>query len=561
MTGRRSERGSISIMAAGGLVTAILAVALAADLGRLVWSRRELQAIADLAALDAVRSLGECGSQGGDVVAAAAASAKRNGFTGDTAALLSKVQLGSLRSVGGIREFEPVANFASAYAVRVEAMRETPFALVAKPFLGGDIPMRAVAVARQRAAAALRTGAHPSPIDVATAALIDGLLAGLLGTSPDLAADDYQAFIDDAIPLGALLEVEPPISRAETLLETDTAFSVFLERVAAALDRRGGAAAAPLHALAAKLPAGPADFALGDLIALEPGIEEEAREASLSVFDLVLWGAMVANGSRTITVDPLPLSSPSVARARLLVRISDPPRIAIGPAGVDETGEMRTEVSSPGLRGEIDLEASAGVPLLAGAVPRVQLFLDLRPATARLSSIRCARFDDPLHSVTVSADGGGARIGVGDFESFDDPPMPSTLLSTSLPSGETIVVRADADVAIDGVDHAVVFDGPFPPQIAAPSSANTQRVGSDLDDAVSSALRSAASTSQVTVVGSLPVDVPREELIEEVSQLLAGMLETSATVVTPLLGALGATIGGQDVTVSMVIGRPPELVR
>jgi uncharacterized membrane protein len=548
-------------MAAGGLVTAILAVALAVDLGRLAWSRRELQAIADLAALDAVRSFGECGAEGGDVVAAAAASATRNGFTGDSVALLSSVQLGSVRSVGGVRKFEPVANPASAHAVRVDAVRETPYALIAKPFVGGEIPIRAVAVARQRAAAALRTGARPASIDMTAAALVDGLLTELLGISPDLAAGDYQAFIDDALPLGARLEPEPAIGRAEALLEADTAFSEFLERVATALDRRGAASAVSLHALAAKLPASSANFALGDLIALEPGIEEEARQARLSVFDLVLWGAMVANGSRTITVDPLPLSLPNVARGRLVVRISEPPRIAIGPSGVDEAGERRTEVRSPGLRGEIELEASAGVPLLAGAVPRVHLFLDLPSATARLASIRCARLDEPLHRVTVSADGGGARIGVGDFESFDDPPMPSTILSASLPSGETIVVRAEADVAIDEVDHTIVFDGPFPPQIAEPSSANTQRVGTDLDVAVSSALRSAAITLQVTIVGSLPVDVPREELTEEVSQLLAGVLETSTTVVTPLLGALGATIGGQDVTVSMVVSRPPELVR
>jgi uncharacterized membrane protein len=548
-------------MAAGGLVTAILAVALAVDLGRLAWSRRELQAIADLAALDAVRSFGECGAEGGDVVAAAAASATRNGFTGDSVALLSSVQLGSVRSVGGVREFEPVANPASAHAVRVDAVRETPYALIAKPFVGGEIPIRAVAVARQRAAAALRTGARPASIDMTAAALVDGLLTELLGISPDLAAGDYQAFIDDALPLGALLEPEPAIGRAEALLEADTAFSEFLERVATALDRRGAASAVSLHALAAKLPASSANFALGDLIALEPGIEEEARQARLSVFDLVLWGAMVANGSRTITVDPLPLSLPNVARGRLVVRISEPPRIAIGPPGVDETGRSRTEVRSPRLRGEIELEAAAGVPLLDGAVPRVQLFFDVSPAVARLASIRCARLDDPVHRVTVAADPGEARIGVGHYESLDDPPAASTIVSLSRPDGETIVVRAHAEVAIDEMEHTIVLDGPFPPQIAEPAAANTRGVGTALDEAVSSALRSVAQTASLTVVGPLPADVPREELILQVADLLGGVLDAAEPLVAPLFGALGAPIGGQDVTVSMAKARPPELVR
>jgi uncharacterized membrane protein len=561
MAARRRERGSISVMAAAGLVTAILAAALAVDLGRVVWSRRELQAVADLAALDAVRSFGECVAEAGDPVEAAAASARRNGFAGDLAALPNRVQPGFVRSVEGVREFEAVASLADAHAVRVEAVRETPLATVARAFVRSEISMRAIAIARQRAAAALRAGAGPGAIDTAGAELVDGLLGALLGTPLDLSAHDYEALVGAAVPLGALFEGDPVIQRPTALLEAETSFAEFLDRLAGALDRRGDAAAAPVRALASAASPEGADFVLGDLISLEPGIEDEAREASLSVFDLVMWGAMVANGSRTITVDPLPTGSPDVARARLVARISEPPRIAIGPPGVDETGRSRTEVRSPRLRGEIELEAAAGVPLLDGAVPRVQLFFDVSPAVARLASIRCARLDDPVHRVTVAADPGEARIGVGHYESLDDPPAASTIVSLSRPDGETIVVRAHAEVAIDEMEHTIVLDGPFPPQIAEPAAANTRGVGTALDEAVSSALRSVAQTASLTVVGPLPADVPREELILQVADLLGGVLDAAEPLVAPLFGALGAPIGGQDVTVSMAKARPPELVR
>ncbi len=55
MTKRRDERGSVLSLSAVGMVLAMLAASLSIDLGSLAQLSRELQKVADLAALDAVR--------------------------------------------------------------------------------------------------------------------------------------------------------------------------------------------------------------------------------------------------------------------------------------------------------------------------------------------------------------------------------------------------------------------------------------------------------------------------------------------------------------------------
>ena len=72
--GQPDEKGAILVLAAVGLVVAMIAAGLAVDIGRLASFARTDQKVADLAALDAVRVLPT------NPTAAAAASAARNGF-------------------------------------------------------------------------------------------------------------------------------------------------------------------------------------------------------------------------------------------------------------------------------------------------------------------------------------------------------------------------------------------------------------------------------------------------------------------------------------------------
>ena len=73
---QRDERASVLTLSAVGMVLAMVTASLAIDLGSLSQLSREMQKVADHAALDAVRSLPD------DPTPAAEASAARNGFDG-----------------------------------------------------------------------------------------------------------------------------------------------------------------------------------------------------------------------------------------------------------------------------------------------------------------------------------------------------------------------------------------------------------------------------------------------------------------------------------------------
>src|SRR6266852_1134771 len=80
---RSSSRGAAAVFVAISLVASIAALALTLDLGRLYFTHRDLQLMADMAALDAARSAGGCLGSIDDAQGAAAgeaaASVQRNG--------------------------------------------------------------------------------------------------------------------------------------------------------------------------------------------------------------------------------------------------------------------------------------------------------------------------------------------------------------------------------------------------------------------------------------------------------------------------------------------------
>lgn len=55
----RKERGAVAIITAISLLFVIVAVAMAVDIGDVVWRKRQVQGVVDLASLDAVQALGD----------------------------------------------------------------------------------------------------------------------------------------------------------------------------------------------------------------------------------------------------------------------------------------------------------------------------------------------------------------------------------------------------------------------------------------------------------------------------------------------------------------------
>src|SRR5690606_34993650 len=102
---RHKQRGAIGLFAVMTLMIAVLFVTLVVDTGRLWMQKRQLQSIADIAAIEAGRSLG-CDQDIANVRAAAQAAAVANGFNGTLASAPNIVELGSVTTnAANVRQF------------------------------------------------------------------------------------------------------------------------------------------------------------------------------------------------------------------------------------------------------------------------------------------------------------------------------------------------------------------------------------------------------------------------------------------------------------------------
>ncbi|MBW3574843.1 MAG: hypothetical protein KY450_08260, partial [Actinobacteria bacterium] len=124
------ERGAVLIFAALGLVIGILSAALAIDVGSVIWRKRDLQVVVDLAAGDAAQALAALPSfNQTDAQLLAENSADRNDFDFAAAGNSLMAELGTFDATLD-PAFVPVLDPALADAVRVTARRQVGFNFV-----------------------------------------------------------------------------------------------------------------------------------------------------------------------------------------------------------------------------------------------------------------------------------------------------------------------------------------------------------------------------------------------------------------------------------------------
>ncbi|OKN98443.1 hypothetical protein AM469_004663 [Pseudomonas aeruginosa] len=128
------QRGAIGILAATTLLLALICLLLVVDTGRLYLEQRNLQRVADVAALESASQGALCGDQSSaQATSFAKASAMLNGFDADAAGSSLSAEVGGVLSAGGLRSFIASASNAAAAneAVHVEVTKSVPGSLVA----------------------------------------------------------------------------------------------------------------------------------------------------------------------------------------------------------------------------------------------------------------------------------------------------------------------------------------------------------------------------------------------------------------------------------------------
>lgn len=390
----RDDRGAIVPVVGLVMVALLISTAFVLDIGMQRVGRADMQALADVVALDLARELdGRSAATLAPVMEAEKnASVARNQDTvgelqtcpGGGGADL-RVELGTVNATG---DFTPVAGASVPTAVRVTACTAVAFALgeLTKQ-TSGDAARVAVATAQQ--GACFRVGSFVASVDTTDSALLNPLLGGMLNSSLNLDVVSYQGLANANVSLAELVQVGGlGVGSVEELLALDNVSVGQLFIAAAnALDAQGNALQANILR-SITVGAGTPSISIGDLISAAPG-DQTALTAELNVLDLVTGAAFVANGSNFVSIPNLGINLPGVASTTATLHVIQAPRQECGPVGTTAT----TAQVSLDLTAHFDAR-TVNVPALGTNVTidpfDIRLTLDVGQAIAQLTKVNCS---------------------------------------------------------------------------------------------------------------------------------------------------------------------------
>lgn len=399
--GRRGdERGAAAVIMAVGLTVVLLIVAaFAVDLGMQRTARRDMQALADVVALDLARNLdGRTADQLATTMnTEMAKSLARNGDTVGSPPDL-RWELGELRSGSFVR----VGSGDVPTAVRVRADTDVDFAFHDLTGVATGGAARS-AVAESEETACFRIGSFIASLDSSQGTLLNPLLNALLGSSLNLNLVGYQGLATSNISLLSLVQVGGlGVGTVDELLALDNV-SVAKLFVAAAkvLDSQGKLAqASVLRAI--NIAASTPTIAIGSLINASP-TGSSALDTQINVLDLITGAALVANEGHAVNVPSLGISLPGVVSTTTSLTVIEAPRQGCKrkPA---ETAQVRLRVTAtiPARSINVPILGLANVAVGLDET-KVTLDLDVGRAIASLVSVHCSSTGPDFVKVALSS--------------------------------------------------------------------------------------------------------------------------------------------------------------
>jgi uncharacterized membrane protein len=523
------QRGAIGILGTVTLMLAVLFTALVVDSGRLWMQKRHLQTVADIASIQAARSIG-CGVSLSNVTQAAQSAAAANGYTGNLANSPNLVELVDVTTnASGIRQYSA----GGSEAVRVYATRVVPASLVVGGLFGNTVTLNAEAVSRaDPAIAAFSAGSFAASIDTEDSVLLNGLLGGMLGSSLDLDLVSYQGIAAADITLNDLLEASGQVGGLDSLLNSQMSVGDLASLAATAMSNSGTASASAIAGMQeiASAGMGSADVTLSDVLNVTTPDREAAGRVGVNALSLITTTAMIANGNNAISM-PLSISGiPLIPSITAQVNIIEPPQIAIGPPG--SNGVMCTTLSTAQVQARVDV---VGPALLLASI-NLSLRVQVAQGSASLASVVPGNGST---DVTISATPGIASMSMTNAAGSGPARIFLTLTNTTL---ATLAL----DVPVQSASaQSLVFNVAHPAKDNLPQ---TQTVSSPVGDSLEDALEDAGAVD-VTVLSILNLGLINSVVSSVVSPLLG---EIGRVFLDPLLELLGIKVGGMDVTLEGV---------
>ncbi|NWD50623.1 pilus assembly protein TadG-related protein [Pseudomonas gingeri] len=444
LRGPSRQRGAIGLMAALTLGLALLCMVVVVDTGRLYLAKRNLQRIADTAALEAVNRGGNC-LTGLSAASYATQNAIRNAFTPNSSQTLNVTCGSIIINATNLRTF--VTDATKSSAIRVIATNTVATSIAAgiqAMFSSGPAnfttKLTATAVASQPLPTVAQLSIRSSLVNISTAQsnILNSIFSGLLGGNVSLTAAGWNGLLNTNINLLSYLDqlainLNVAAGNYTQLLNT-TATVTQLIQAAATVVQLNGATADIMTALG-NLQIGAANASpikLGDLLQLQTGTTSAGLNATLQLFQLIQGFVQLAN-SQSAVAAVLPINVLGLAGVTLQIKVIEPPQLsAIGDprlAVADDpkmgpnriyvrTAQIRTfiTVQLPVLSGVTGLSSKV-LGLVANLAAPLAPLLHLDLATTLNSLIcmvvgGCQQLDPellPSPQINIALDVGGAN--------------------------------------------------------------------------------------------------------------------------------------------------------
>ena len=544
--GRRDERGAIMVLAAFGIIVAVIAASLAVDLGQVGQERRRNQKVADLAALDASRDLTNVQSR-------AVASAARN-----------KVQVGgdkTVTAVIGTKSGSSCVASGTATTVCVKVTSQVDYA-----FNPGGRTVTAIAVAGIINSAGFTMGSKLASATIGTdLPIVNALVSRWIGASGNINVLSYDGLMTSTINLRQLA-TQLGFGSMNQLLTSNITLGQLLSAATTVMTANGASAAnviTPLTTIQAAVT-NTTQFKLGDFLKVASGYEDTALDSNISLFELFSGSAQLINKNNFLDAGsvlsvPNPLGSGPAVTAKLGVKVIEGPKHYIGGTSHPPTPHATTSQVEVTITPSIDLNFNT--PLL-----NILNLLQIGTQPVRVVG------DMPIVFTSAGADGnltdirctGSQGITVQVQRKAISTSTSATLkvytdLSTAVPLLAAANVRANitvgspnpvtATVGAPGSPDTLTFSYPsefWPSTVKTTpgAPANATLSGSGPTKNVSASV--GALGLQINILSTLGLDSILTSLVSPILTPLMNNVITKAT--SPALKALGINIGPVDVT-------------
>lgn len=561
-------------MVALSLAVLVLMTAFAVDLGRQRADRRDMQANADVIALDMSRLANgrtiadiHAGNGATDAVTALAASANRNEI--EVAQLVAEFGFWdgtTFTTYSTLFPAGPVVNTADTdipNAARVTATETTEYNF--QPG-SGETTRHAIAQHGVEPTAAFQVGSFG--VDVVDDGILNALLSGVLGSPVNLSVLHYEGLATANVTLTELLglidspDVGIPLSALSPQEALDTEITLEQLYVASvqALENQGDTATAALlnDLVTVGVPA--VSLTLGQLVSVDTPATDSALDAALNLLGLVQAGALVAHcpvdstpddftddlDCSAISLPAVDLNLPGLAELGAELRVIQAPIVVAGREGTSRnTGQVQLNTGS-GL-GTTDLPCPPGLSLLCigGLIPAdVALDLDLRVAGGPNTIVDIDCSDPDAEHLLVSSVTNLLDIDLSLSTSIGVRLLGSTVASVD--------VSASASTLQEGTSGQVMFD--VPPDVLGETTKGTGQgdlglspLGIDVDVEINQLLNLPGVTALLNEVLGLVTGVVFENFI--VNALVNPLLQAlDGLLLGPLSDLLGVNIVGSDLT-------------